>query len=523
MSVDFTIGSPFATALQQIVQPKLAQYGWTTGEPEDATVFEYILLMLGNHKDEGQIASELANDLLDLGGESAETQEFAHWLFEQIRQLTGGGSADAQAQQADSQMDAQQSTAPAAQDTEMEGITDSAQTAIPTGPKAMRNGSGSGAGSKPARGGRMLNQLNRQMGRQDDSALHRVRGSQGAGRVNSHGREPPKGPRLDNINRGLSAMANGRGAANVGLMGPGGMPPMNGNMNMAGQMGAMPGMQQGVPQQMMALMQMYEQQAQMMQQLQLLTGQAPAPYVNPNFQNNNRRNGRPFGDRGDRSRQGNKQPLPASSKFGKKDGEDQAMGDSAPAGESSGMEVEAGRTEPFNTMCKFNLRCTKPDCPFAHQSPSAPEGTPLDMSDTCSFGVKCMNRKCVGKHPSPAQRNQYKSEQECAFYPNCRDPANCPFKHPSAPPCRNGADCTTPGCTFWHSSVMCKFNPCTNRYCPYKHVEGQKKTFHDKVWVAPKNGEEKQDHVSERKFIDEEAEEELIIPGKNEGDVEITT
>jgi hypothetical protein len=179
------------------------------------------------------------------------------------------------------------------------------------------------------------------------------------------------------------------------------------------------------------------------------------------------------------------------------------------------MEVE-GRGDPFSVLCKFNLRCSKPDCIFAHQSPAAPEGTPLDMNDTCSFGAKCMNKKCVGRHPSPAQRHQYQSEQECAFYPNCRDPSNCPYKHPTMPPCRNGADCTTPGCKFWHTSVMCKYNPCTNARCPYKHVEGQKQPIRDRVWVAPKKGEEeKKDHVSERKFVDDDAEEELILPGKS--------
>jgi hypothetical protein len=83
-AVDFSIGTPFASALQGIVQPKLAEYGWTTGDPEDSTIFEYILLMLGNNKNETQIASELSNDLLDLGPENPETQQFAHWLFEQI-------------------------------------------------------------------------------------------------------------------------------------------------------------------------------------------------------------------------------------------------------------------------------------------------------------------------------------------------------------------------------------------------------------------------------------------------------
>jgi hypothetical protein len=40
--------------------------------------------------------------------------------------------------------------------------------------------------------------------------------------------------------------------------------------------------------------------------------------------------------------------------------------------------------------------------------------------------------------------------------------------------------------------------------------------FQDKVWVAPKDGEEgKKEHVSERKFVEDEGgEEEVIIPGQ---------
>ncbi|KAF2244846.1 nuclear polyadenylated RNA-binding protein-like protein Nab2 [Trematosphaeria pertusa] len=516
MSVDFANGSPLATALQDLVQPKLAEFGWTTGG-EDTTLFEYILALLANDKNEDQVASELSNDLLDLGPENLETQQFAHWLFEQIdllrRQLNGG---DAEVPDAHgNQMDGDGSAPP--QDTEMEGVSEPSQGSIPTGPKAMRNGSG----AKPARGGgRMLNQLNKQMNRNDDSALHRVRGSQGAGRINSHSREPPKGPRSQQIGRGLDAMANGRGMSNMNMT-HGAMPGMNG-MNM----GAMPGMsmppmgQNGMPgmlnpQQQMALMQMYEQQAHMMQQI--FSGQTPQPFVNPNFQQGNR-NKKPLNERMNRtSGQANRLGLPPSTKFTKKEGQDENMADGPAAENGDNMEVETSRPDPSTTMCKFNLRCTKPDCPFVHQSPAAPkEGIPVDMNDTCSYGAACKNKKCVGKHPSPAQRHQFQAEQECLFYPNCRDPANCPYKHPTMPACRNGADCTTPGCKFWHSSVTCKFNPCTNIRCPYKHAEGQKRNSSN-VWVAPKAGEEdKKEHVSERKFIDESQEEELILPDKAE-------
>jgi hypothetical protein len=53
---------------------------------------------------------------------------------------------------------------------------------------------------------------------------------------------------------------------------------------------------------------------------------------------------------------------------------------------------------------------------------------------------------------------------------------------------------------------MCRFRPCLNPSCHYKHEEGQKK---GPVWKASEH-----EHVSERKFVSEEdGEEELILPG----------
>jgi hypothetical protein len=65
---------------------------------------------------------------------------------------------------------------------------------------------------------------------------------------------------------------------------------------------------------------------------------------------------------------------------------------------------------------------------------------------------------------------------------------------------------------------MCKFNPCKNAYCPFKHADGQKRgSFEDKVWTP---NHEKKEHVSERKFVDEDGEEELILPGRSSQEVE---
>jgi hypothetical protein len=63
---------------------------------------------------------------------------------------------------------------------------------------------------------------------------------------------------------------------------------------------------------------------------------------------------------------------------------------------------------------------------------------------------------------------------------------------------------------------MCKFKPCKNRFCPYKHEEGQRGVFPDKVWTADGG----RSHVSERKFVDHNGAEEFIIPGEEEGEGE---
>jgi hypothetical protein len=119
---DFSTESPLAAQLQQMVQPKLAEFGWTTGG-DDTTLFDYILLMLANDKNETQVAQELSSDLLDLGPDNTETQQFAQWLFAQIEVLKQQLSGNAQTAPAnDDQMNSALDDGSAqTQDTEMEG------------------------------------------------------------------------------------------------------------------------------------------------------------------------------------------------------------------------------------------------------------------------------------------------------------------------------------------------------------------------------------------------------------------
>jgi hypothetical protein len=132
MAVDFSSGSPLAMQLQQVVQAKLADFGWTTGG-DDTTLFEYIMLMLANGKNETVVAQELSNDLLDLGPENTETHQFAQWLFETIEQLkradNSGATQTTPPAEEQTHSAADEGSAPVL-DTDMEGAVDAAPSVM---------------------------------------------------------------------------------------------------------------------------------------------------------------------------------------------------------------------------------------------------------------------------------------------------------------------------------------------------------------------------------------------------------
>ena len=381
----------------------------------------------------------------------------------------------------------------------------------PTGPKSMRNGSRNG-------NKRMIGQISKAMERSGDAALHRIRPQQGTERINMHSRVPPRGPRNDQ-GRIARPQMNGRPLVN----------PQGSTQNGSS---AAPLMQM-TPQQQMQLMAMYEEQARMMSQIfsplqrqTFVPGTAqPTPtqsLANSSLSGNHppgrslfeRVESNPQSQNGDYNNQ-NSGALRSNIRKGAMVSTDDDI--------SSSMEVESVQNNKVelspDTICKFNLKCTKQDCPFAHQSPEAPLGTTIDINDACPFGAACKNRKCVGRHPSPAQKLGHQTQQDCRFFPNCTN-SKCPFRHPTMPMCRNGADCKTEGCKFTHVKTMCRFNPCLNPTCPYKHAEGQSRgKFGDKVWVA---NEHEKEHVSERKFVDDQmADEELVLPDAKLEDVKV--
>ncbi|KAL4895424.1 hypothetical protein BDV59DRAFT_173887 [Aspergillus ambiguus] len=483
MTTSVTANTPLADALGTVIPPKLVEMGWSSDGGDDSALTEYVVLMLVNGKTQEQIASELSNDLLGLGEGDTQALDFSRWLFEQVellnQQINGSAAtSNNTAAQAIPSVSDQQTSYPqdlaaggGVMDADMSmGDAGSGSDAIPTGPKAMRNNRQGGGR------GRMLNQINRAM---DRDPLHRIRGQAGGGgRVNSHGRDH-KGRFNQN---GGNRMGGGRQMGGMG-MGPNQMGGPGNMINMS-------------PQDQMQLMSLLEEQARMMSQF--MPGFVP-PAINPAFQQTGPQ-GRSLFDRVERH--------PGRRHGGFRNREDKAdteMDMKPDQGAQDGEQDESNT----NNVCRFNLRCTRRDCPFAHQSPAAPEGTPVDINDECPYGAACKNRKCTGRHPSPAVKTAHQAEEMCKFFPNCANP-HCHFKHPSMPLCRNGADCSVEGCKFTHIQTACKFNPCLNRTCPYKHAEGQRGAFSDKVWTA--DGTEKP-HVSERKFVSEEGEEELIKPG----------
>ncbi|KAL7628786.1 hypothetical protein AAE478_000301 [Parahypoxylon ruwenzoriense] len=496
MAIEVAMNTPLADALNMAIQPKLVEVGWATGGADDSALSEYIVLMLVNGKTQDQIAAELAGDLLSLGPDDPGARDFAKWLFDQIEALnarlngapiqldsTAGGAF---------QNAAVSSTDP---DTEMSISTDGPELIAPTGPKSMRNPNPRGGREK-----RMLGQMAKAMDRSHDSVLHRVRAN-GNERINAH-RAPPTGPR-GAFGRGNNRMANNRAAGFATHLNQmaGGMPPIPGAPGMNG-VNDMNWMMQGGggQEQIFSLLQ---QQNQMMMQLQQQLAQQ---------NQGGRPQGRSLFDRVQNPRGARR------GGHGHVNGHRSHQADSTNVNETGAEVDDVDMTQrrellnPETTVCKYNLTCTNKDCKYAHQSPAAPPNTTVDVNDTCMYGAACKNRKCVGRHPSPATKRAHQNEQECKFYPNCANP-NCPFKHPDMPPCRNGGDCAVEGCKFTHLTTMCKYKPCTNRFCPYKHEEGQRGTFQDKVWTADGTG----GHVSERKFVDQTGLEELVMPGMEGG------
>ncbi|XP_013372622.1 PREDICTED: zinc finger CCCH domain-containing protein 14 isoform X2 [Chinchilla lanigera] len=79
--------------------------------------------------------------------------------------------------------------------------------------------------------------------------------------------------------------------------------------------------------------------------------------------------------------------------------------------------------------CKYDAKCTKPDCPFTH-----------------------INRRIPVLPPKPAVTTPASpsTSQLCRYFPACKK-MECPFYHPKH--CRFNTQCTRPDCTFYHPTI----------------------------------------------------------------------
>ncbi|XP_005390321.1 PREDICTED: zinc finger CCCH domain-containing protein 14 isoform X5 [Chinchilla lanigera] len=78
--------------------------------------------------------------------------------------------------------------------------------------------------------------------------------------------------------------------------------------------------------------------------------------------------------------------------------------------------------------CKYDAKCTKPDCPFTHINRRIPVLPPKPVTTPAS--------------PSTSQL--------CRYFPACKK-MECPFYHPKH--CRFNTQCTRPDCTFYHPTI----------------------------------------------------------------------
>ncbi|XP_067847978.1 zinc finger CCCH domain-containing protein 14 isoform X2 [Heptranchias perlo] len=76
--------------------------------------------------------------------------------------------------------------------------------------------------------------------------------------------------------------------------------------------------------------------------------------------------------------------------------------------------------------CKYDSKCTRPDCPYTHAS---------------------RRSAAVPKQPAPVTSP---GSSLCRFFPDCKK-VECPFIHPK--PCRFSTHCKRADCTFYHPAV----------------------------------------------------------------------
>ncbi|KAH7883204.1 hypothetical protein F5I97DRAFT_204059 [Phlebopus sp. FC_14] len=142
------------------------------------------------------------------------------------------------------------------------------------------------------------------------------------------------------------------------------------------------------------------------------------------------------------------------------------------------------------TLCKFGTKCTNSQCRYSHPSPVATAESGVVLStEACEKGKDCKDKDCIKAHVSPAVNISGAEQQKPTFTPGPPTHTTAPHSHSTTIPCRFGAACTRPGCTYSHPprpstnhfAQQCRFGAsCTRATCPFQHPEGRvlPTTFH---------------------------------------------
>lgn len=140
-----------------------------------------------------------------------------------------------------------------------------------------------------------------------------------------------------------------------------------------------------------------------------------------------------------------------------------------PQAEASSSSTEFPAAPSETTLCRWNLKCTNPLCPYSHASPAnaGPHGDENAMvlsQEVCKFGAACTNKNCTRSHVSPS----------IAFLDR---------KVASA------VTNTLGGTKLVHTAEACKFQAaCTNPSCAYAHFDANGNVVPCPALVALSNG-----------------------------------
>ncbi|KAI0753101.1 hypothetical protein C8Q80DRAFT_1150088 [Daedaleopsis nitida] len=537
MAFGLTMGTERATALQSMIEGELVKRGLGT-EP-DSVMAEYITIMVINNKTPDQIRTELA----DLVGNEGDISGFVDWLFEEAAKGAPQAEVPPPTEPSSSSQPARDPPPHQAADNRrppngprtgaplyQQALSQAIPTTSPTSQKRTASARSPSPGGHPPMKSRRTDLPTgpRAMLRDREREGHGHGGGQRSllDRMGPRGGQGPHFNPHDDVQARIDSITNG-GPLDSNMMMMNGGFPMNGmpGMDMAAMSMANPMMLQELMLNQMAMMSQIAGAIGIMNPTGQFMNGGGMP-MQPGMGDMNQFNGMnggmgPGGGEGNGRGRGRGRGGPmrgaGRGRGGHTGGGPQNMESPVPNGapapspsqpapvsaapatpsklaahvaaptpitpSSSTGSARHGFTVPERpqspTLCKFALKCTNPICRYSHPSPVATAESGVVLSnDPCEKGKACQDKDCVKGHVSPAVLNP-NAEPPKAIAHN-PPPITAPSPQ-NAVPCRYGAGCTRPGCSFshprptaTHNAVPCKFGAaCTRATCTFQHPEGR--------------------------------------------------